>query len=495
MQLRGFLISVAACVFCFQNGQGAAAQTFVEPDVRVVHTFTGEAGNDVFGWVTGRLGDLDDDGVDDLIITAPFNDAAGNNAGRVYIYSSVTGQEIHRFTGPLANGIFGNSVADIGRIDDDEYIDIMIGAPGAGPGRAFVHSGRTGQRIRSLAGEANGDRFGDAVRPIGLLDDDQVNEIIVGAPRHDGAGADAGRVYIYSGANWRLLHTIDGPGPGANFGSVVAGLGDLDDDGVPDFGVGAPGAGPNRRGRAFIYSGADFSQLCELIPRTSGRAFTDLFMSSPGDISGDHKPDIYATDWNDVAGGSATGRAYLYQFENGSCRELYVLTGARSGEGFGIGNGTAGDVNRDGVMDLLIGSWLSSDGASAAGKVEAFNGPDGARIRTMTSAVANEALGFDAHTMGDVTGDSFPDFLLSAAYNNTRGFRAGRVYLVAGNNPCPGDFTKDCAVDHEDYVAFADCMTGPDNGPIPADCWTADLDFDDDVDLRDHALFQGFFGG
>lgn len=122
MQLRGFLISVAACVFCFENGQGAAAQTFVERDVRVVHTFTGEAGNDVFGWVTARLGDLDDDGVDDLIITAPFNDAAGNNAGRVYVYSSVTGREIRRFTGPLANGLFGNSISDIGRIDDDEYI-------------------------------------------------------------------------------------------------------------------------------------------------------------------------------------------------------------------------------------------------------------------------------------------------------------------------------------------------------------------------------------
>ena len=112
----------------------------------------------------------------------------------------------------------------------------------------------------------------------------------------------------------------------------------------------------------------------------------------------------------------------------------------------------------------------------------------------MTSAVANEALGFDAHTMGDVTGDSFPDFLLSAAYNNTRGFRAGRVYLVAGNNPCPGDFTKDCMVGIEDYLAFANCMTGPGNGPIPANCWTADLDFDDDVDLRDHALFQPKFG-
>lgn len=117
MQLRGFLVSVIACVLCFENGHGAAAQTLVEPDVRVVHTFTGEASNDVFGWVTGRLGDLDD-----LIITAPFNDAAGNNAGRVYVYSSVTGREIRRFTGPLANGLFGNSISDIGRIDDDEYI-------------------------------------------------------------------------------------------------------------------------------------------------------------------------------------------------------------------------------------------------------------------------------------------------------------------------------------------------------------------------------------
>ncbi len=475
------------------------AQSFKENDVRVVHTFTGERAGDVYGWVTARIADLDDDDVADLLITAPFNDAAGSNAGRVYAYSSRTGSLIRVFTGATVGGQFGNAVADVGLIDEDDVPEILIGAPGqqsVGSGSAYLYSGQSGALIRQFDGENPGDNFGGAVRPAGDMDGDLVPDLLIGAAGYDGgAGANSGRVYVLSGATGRRIKRLDGPSANAQFGSAVAPLGDITGDDVSDFIVGAPNAGIGTRGIAYVYSGADFSVLCELTAENTGANLGQYFMSSPGDITGDQKPDIYVTDWQDFARGSTTGRAYLYSFDGDSCVRLYTLLGTSAGQGFGIGNGTAGDVNRDGKRDLLIGSWISPDGAANAGKVEVFNGPNGARIRTITSTTAQEALGFDAHTMEDVTGDGFPDFLLSAAYHPALGTQTGRVYLVAGNNPHPGDFDLDTDVDLADYDAFSACMTGPGGGPVGNDCWNADLDFDDDVDVQDVATFQRRFTG
>lgn len=491
MCARVLQVSVVAVCLTGMWATPALAQ-FKEPDVRVIHTFTGEASQDIFGWVTARLPDLDGDKIDDLIITAPNNDAGGNNAGRVYVYSSKTGDPIHVFTGKVAGGQFGNSVQAIGLIDDDNVPDIIIGAPSAGAGAAFIYSGKTGNLIRTLTGQNSGDRFGDVVRPIGGdFNDDGIEDLLIGAPNHDAAGNNAGRVYIISGKSGDIIKTLDGRASPHRFGSSAAPLGDINNDNVPDFIVGAPDAGGSRRGRAYVYSGADFKLLCTLRPEDSGRAMGDLFVSSPGDVNGDGKPNLYVTDWQDTLKGTNTGRVYVYSFVDGVCQRLHLLTAPKGNEGFGIGNGAAGDVNLDGKADLLVGSWVSSDGASLAGKVEVFNGPDAKLLRTITSTIAGEALGFDAHTMGDVSGDGYPDFLLSAAYNSANGFRAGRVYLVAGNPPS-GDTNCDGSINLLDVAPFITALLNPaEYGKRYPNCSlsTADANHDGSVDLTDVAPF------
>ena len=83
-------------------------------------------------------------------------------------------------------------------------------------------------------------------------------------------------------------------------------------------------------------------------------------------------------------------------------------------------------MNRDGHVDLAIGSWTSNDGAPGAGQVEIYSGKDGSLLRRLTSTTAGENFGFDSVGLGNLTRDRVPDFVVSAA-------TANRVYVIAGS--------------------------------------------------------------
>ncbi len=93
-----------------------------------IHTLFGEAGGDQFGWKSNNLGDLNHDGINDFIVTAPFNDAGGINAGRAYVYSGSSGVELFRLTGTVANGQFGRDANRAGDVSGDMIPDVIVGA-------------------------------------------------------------------------------------------------------------------------------------------------------------------------------------------------------------------------------------------------------------------------------------------------------------------------------------------------------------------------------
>jgi len=103
-----------------------------------IHTFVGEAAGDQFGWKSNAVGDLDDDGVLDFVITAPTSDTAGNNTGTIYIYSGATGQELWRATGLAVGGQLGIDAWAAGLINADTTPDVIAGAPQVGTGAAIV---------------------------------------------------------------------------------------------------------------------------------------------------------------------------------------------------------------------------------------------------------------------------------------------------------------------------------------------------------------------
>jgi FG-GAP repeat/FG-GAP-like repeat len=401
-----------------------SAEGFAEADVRVIWQKTGEAPGDQFGWVTDPVPDVDGDGIPEMMATSP---TSSGNRGRVYVYSGDRGRLLFTVEGDPASQL-GSGVGVAGDADGDRWVDLALGAPGIGAGYVAVVSTKKGREIFRLQGERTGDGFGRTTSGIADVDGDGLDDILVGAPGWDGpAGTNQGRAYLYSSLDQHLIRTWEGEAAGDQFGSAVNPVGDLDGDGIQELVVGAMDAGGGP-GRAYVYSAADGALVYPLTPDPGAVDFGFYFAGSPGDMDADGTPDIYVADFNHA---SATGRAYVFSGRTG--KRLHTFTGAGPGSGFGIGGRGLGDIDRDGFGDILLASWISDAGATDAGMVELFSGRDGGRLRRITSTTAGESLGFDAHgATGDVDGDGYEDLFLSAAWNPALGGQTGRVYMVAG---------------------------------------------------------------
>jgi hypothetical protein len=393
------------------------ANPFVEK-TRIIHEWVGEAKGSQFGWIARRIGDVDGDRVADVTTSAPTFAVEGQPAGRVYVYSSRSGKLLWTQTGKPGDQL-GLGIEAAGDTNGDRIPDVVAGAPGAG--RSYVYSGRDGKLLLTLGDGDPAELHGRHTAAAGDVNRDGHDDVLVGAP-----GKGAGRAYLYSGKSGELLHRYEGEEAGDQFGVAVAG-----DKGL--IVVGAPGAGPRNSGRVYVYEGANAKPKYTFDSDETGGAFGGMFLSVVGDANGDRKPDIYATDWANNALGRSTGRAYLYSGADGKL--LRVLTGENAGDGFGIGAGDAGDVDKDGRADLVIGAWQFSKPALSGGKIYVYSGDDGKLIRTITSRLPGETLGFDTTNVGDVDGDGVPDFLLTSAWSGVNGFQSGRMYIISGAAP------------------------------------------------------------
>jgi hypothetical protein len=403
----------------------AAGGSFVEPDVQVLQTFASPEASGSFGWAVAAVADPKHKHRQNALIGEAFN-GANFDQGSAHLYSSRTGELLYRFDGAAGDWL-GFSVADAGDVDRDKSNDILVGAPGADdthPGYVNLYSGRTGALLHRFDGEQGGDSFGWAVSSAGDLDGDKRADILIGASAYNGH-ANAGRAYLYSGATYELIRTLEGEAQGDEFGSGAGWTADVDGDRVPDQIVGARealAADGRPRGKVYVYSGATGARLFTIDPVASSVQLGSFFVAGVGDVNGDKTPDIYAGDYADRANGILAGRAGVYSGRDGS--ELLSWFGAATNDGFGPGRG-AGDLNGDGRPDIVVGSYSASAGAAMAGKVEFFSGADGSLLRTITSTTPGENLGFDAVGLGDVNGDDVPDALVSAATGD-------RVYMVSG---------------------------------------------------------------
>jgi hypothetical protein len=165
---------------------------FVEP-VTVFREWDGEAANDQFGWIARVMGDVDGDGVPDIVTSAPGKAAGGANAGRVYVYSTRTGRLLWSVTGNTGDQL-GTGVEGSGDVDGDGVPDVIASAPGAG--KAFLYSGKDGHVLQTLVGEKKEDLFGNHVSAVEDVNGDGSADVIVGPPDNSAKGAGAGRAYI-----------------------------------------------------------------------------------------------------------------------------------------------------------------------------------------------------------------------------------------------------------------------------------------------------------
>jgi len=313
--------------------------------------------DDQFGRSVTAVGDIDGDGIIDLAVGAPFDDdGVGENRGAVWILFMHTDGKVRdyqkisassgRFEGTLTvEDAFGWSVAAIGDVDGDGFIDLAVGAPrdddgpGADAGAVWILFLRDDGKVRdhqkisddkgAFKGSlGNGDWFGASIASPDDLDGDGTNDLVIGAPfDNDGDGNDSGAVWVVfltpEGKSKAHQKISDDKGnlkaklaPGDLFGFSVGALGDFDRDGVGDVVVGAP-----------LDDDGDGSDL--------GAVYI-LTLQTDGFVKAEQK--ISAKEGN-------------FQGNLGN------------GDSFGNAVTALGDLDGDGVTDICVGAPFDNDGS------------------------------------------------------------------------------------------------------------------------------------
>ncbi|MHC4690272.1 MAG: integrin alpha [Planctomycetota bacterium] len=423
-------VIIMLVLFSFGHLNGQVIQVFDHQKISDTQgDFTGDLDNkDQFGLNICTIGDLDDDGIEDLAVTAHLDDDGGTDRGAVWILflNSDGTVKSHQkisdtqgdFTGSLDDyDRFGVSVARLGDFDSDGIEDIVVGAHsdddgGNGHGAVwllFLNTDGTvknHQKISDTQGGFTGilhtkDWFGRSVCSLGDLDGDDVNDIAVGAFNDDDGGFRLGSVWILflnpdgtvkihqkiSQTQGNFTGTLGAEG---RFGTSVCSMGDLDDDGVTDMAVGAyfDSDGGNSTGSTWIiFLNSDGTvKDNQKISATKGN-FTgpldpgDTFgmgVSSPGDIDGDGVEDLIVGAGNDDDGGYNHGALWLlYLNTDGTVKSHSKISDTEGNfnadlydhEKFGCSISIIDDLNGDGYIDLAVGAFGDDDGGTNRGAV------------------------------------------------------------------------------------------------------------------------------
>ena len=441
------------------------------------------------GSSVSKAGDINGDGIDDLIIGAPGADKSGEfynrDSGKSYVvFGSSNGftrnlelSELDGTNGFVLNGVdaydnSGSSVSGAGDINSDGFDDLIIGAPFAGyfgyvgkdmdndhRGESYVVFGSSrlddSLELSELDGtngfvlEGIDDRYllGFSVSGAGDINGDGFDDLIFGAPgagnvisyyRYNG-NANRGESYVIFGssngfdANINLAEldgtngfVLKGIDDNDDSGSSVSGAGDINGDGLDDLIIGAPGAG-------------------NVVGRYVG--FDDDFNRVDGFYYNDRRGESY------VVFGSGEGLEASLELSELDGSNGFVLKGIDIGDRSGYSVSGAGDINGDGFDDLIIGAvgagslsyspYYKARGASYVvfGSGRGFDASldlaklDGSNGFVLKGIDVDDRSGNSVSGAGDLNDDGFDDLIVGApdADPNVNN-RAGESYVVYGRS-------------------------------------------------------------
>ena len=360
-----------------------AAYIYSGMDGSLIHLLEGSFYSGWLGYSVSGAGDVNADGFADVIVGA-INDSPGGiaNAGSAYVYSGLDASILFQFDGVAVDDAIGDAISDAGDVNGDGFADVIVGAPWQDPGglhsagSAFVYSGADGSLLYQWDGTIADEEFGYSVSGAQDVNGDGYDDLIVGAARFNPGGRpNAGSAFVFSGVDGSLIHRLDGEAQDDSFGWSVSDTGDVDGDGFADIFIGAhytTAGGTPRVGSAYLHSGATGA----LIYKFDGTESDDKFgwsVSGPGDVNGDAIPDLLvgARGANPV-GRPNTGAVYIYSGSDGSL--IAQRYGEESNNFFGNSVSGAGDVNMDGLADIIVGAFAADPGGRIyAGSAYAFS--------------------------------------------------------------------------------------------------------------------------
>ena len=386
--------------------------------------------NAAFGFSVATAGDVNGDGYDDVLVGAPGPETDEQGKGRVFVYhGSASGLRTAPSAGAgpspkpdgqivfaQAGAKFGTAVATAGDLNADGFADILIGAPKydnneSNEGAVFVYHGSANGLSTTADWRAERNQahavFGTSVATAGDVNNDGYDDILVGSPGDSPGHSKAGAAFVYHGSASGLgtrPSAPSGPTPqpdwrvesnreGASLGWSVASAGDVNNDGFADVIVGAPwyGNGHAREGAAFVYHGSASglstarSAPAGPTPKPDWRVESDQegaslgwSVATAGDVNADGYDEvIVGADYFDK-GQTDEGAAFVYHGSAAGLGPAAAWTGESDQEHsyFGRSVATAGDVNRDGYSELVIGApWYDAAGNEESGA--AFVSPGG----------------------------------------------------------------------------------------------------------------------
>lgn len=351
----------------------------------VLRSHFGGADGDHLGASVAALGDVNLDGVTDYVIGAPQNDNTTTTAGYAVVASGATGSTLFTLTGVFNSGHFGAAVGGGSDVNGDGRPDVLVGSPDTSNGNVTAYSGVNGASLGTVNGATAGDHFGAAVAGLGVdLDGDGKQEYLVGAPGYDFLGTvDAGRAYLLKSTTSLLtINVANGFAAGDEAGTSVAAAGDVNHDGVSDYLVGIPGydgAGSNS-GRVRAISGV--AGIGTQLATLSGLGSNDRFGTSVtglGDVDGD--------GWVDWAGGAREqdplfgGNGYVRVLSGKDQSQLFLIAGSGL-EGLGVSVAAAGDVDLDGVRDVVAGGPYNDAHGTNSGVARVYSLSSGLPVWT-----------------------------------------------------------------------------------------------------------------
>jgi len=373
-------------------------------------SFIGENQYDRAGIIT-PAGDVNGDGIGDILVGAPFNDDGGglstqwtDGAGQVYlIFGKTSGLEPNK---PLSNADasylgedlydnIGYHISTAGDFNGDGFDDFLISTPNKddnqqNAGKVYLIFGKESDWVMnynlsdaecSFVGESESDQL-HVVANAGDINKDGYDDILLGSPENDDGGDNAGKVYLIYGypGGWKpdisVADAANASFVGEKTGdklSKVSGVGDVNGDGFDDFLIGSPenNEGGTSAGKSYLIFGkkefyhkgtlvSDFNST--FIGENANDRAANL--AGVGDVNGDGYSDFtIAAPYNDK-GGTDSGQVYLFLGKSSNWKSgtdvadadaSFLHNQVNGRAGILIGRYQPGDINDDGFDDVLIG--------------------------------------------------------------------------------------------------------------------------------------------